>query len=120
VTFTHSADCGNPVCPEPHGIWTTTQPPRLEDFESARSLLEEAASRGETVCWVGGQRWTWVAVPELHSGRQPAIDADLLGRAIREHRQAEFDPHATISMTHLCFDDCAEDIASRYDDLAAR
>jgi hypothetical protein len=43
-----------------------------------------------------------------------------LGRAIREHRQAEFDPHAVISMTHLCFDDCAENIAARYDELAAR
>jgi hypothetical protein len=49
-----------------------------------------------------------------------ALDADLLGRAIREHRQAEFDPHAVISMTHLCFDDCAENIAARYDELASR
>jgi hypothetical protein len=49
-----------------------------------------------------------------------AIDAEVLGRAIREHRQAEFDPHAVISMTHLCYDDCAENIAARYDELASR
>jgi hypothetical protein len=73
VTFTHSADCDDPVCPEMH---------------------EEQPA--------------------------PGIDAILLGRAIREHRQAEFDPHAVISMTHLCFDDCAENIAARYDELAAR
>jgi hypothetical protein len=29
----------------------------------------------------------------------------------------EFDPHALISMQHFCFDDCAEDIASRYERL---
>jgi hypothetical protein len=73
VTFTHSADCHDPVCPELH---------------------EEQPA--------------------------PGIDANLLGRAIREHRQAEFDPHAMISMTHLCFDDCAENIAARYDELASR
>jgi hypothetical protein len=73
VTLTHSADCHDPVCPQPH---------------------EERQA--------------------------PGIDAELLGRAIREHRQAEFDPHAVISMTHLCFDDCAENIAARYDELASR
>jgi hypothetical protein len=63
VTLTHSADCHDPVCPQPHD--------------------QQQASR---------------------------IDADLLGRAIREHRQAEFEPHQYV-LTHLCFDDCAEDIA---------
>jgi hypothetical protein len=72
-----------------------------------------------TVCWVGSHKWVWARTGS-EIPRQPAIDANLLGRAIRDHRQAEFDPHAVISMTHLCFDDCAEDIASRYDDLAAR
>jgi hypothetical protein len=85
VTFTHSADCQDPVCPERH--------------LDVLALVDEAQG----------------FPPE-----RPAIDANLLGRAIREHRQAEFDPHAVISMTHLCFDDCAENIAARYDELASR
>jgi hypothetical protein len=59
--------------------------------------------------------------PEPHDAPlPPTVDVDRLGRAIRWHRQQEFDPHALISMQHFCFDDCAEDIASRYDELAAR
>jgi hypothetical protein len=74
VTLTHSADCHDPVCPEPH--------------ESQRAL---------------------------------PIDVELLGQAIRDHRQAEFDQHVGPWWPdHLCFDDCAEDIAARYDELASR
>jgi hypothetical protein len=118
VTFTHSADCHDPVCPEPHGVWSTTSPVTRNEVDAARPFLEAAAHRGETVCWVGSHKWVWAAFGSEMS--RPAIDAEVLGRAIREHRQAEFDPHAVISMTHLCFDDCAENIAARYDELASR
>jgi hypothetical protein len=118
VTFTHSADCHDPVCPKPHGVWSTASPVTRNEGEEARPFLEAAADRGEIVCWIGSHKWVWTGLAEVPPTR--AIDAHLLGRAIREHRQAEFDPHAVISMTHLCFDDCAENIAARYDELASR
>jgi hypothetical protein len=101
----------------PHGIWTTTPDATLADVQAAQPLLEAAAARGDTTCWVGSRTWTWADAQKV---ARPTIDANILGRAIREHRQAEFDPHAVISMTHLCFDDCAENIAARYDELASR
>jgi hypothetical protein len=103
---------------EPHGVWSTASPVTADEVEKARPFLRIAADRGDTLCVAGMHRWTWTATPL--ASKAPAIDAELLGRAIREHRQAEFDPHAVISMTHLCFDDCAENIAARYDELASR
>jgi hypothetical protein len=117
VTSVHPAECRDPVCPLPHGMWTTTPDATLGEFHAAHPVLKVAAARGDTTCWVGSRRWTWVSA---QTAARPAINAELLGRAIREHRQAEFDPHAVISMTHLCFDDCAENIAARYDELASR
>jgi hypothetical protein len=122
VTFTHSADCHDPVCPE-----------IIADARDvavlARYALHDIDGHAEcdpSDCTVSALR---LAIPTRvfaaairHGDIRAALatDANLLGRAIREHRQAEFDPHAVISMTHLCFDDCAENIAARYDELAAR
>jgi hypothetical protein len=118
VTLTHSADCQNPVCPERHDESAAPE-------ERLREALEQAIRwpGGGTLHFAQGE-WRKVANEYDAADRapmsRPTINAGLLGRAIREHRQAEFDPHAVISMTHLCFDDCAENIAARYDELASR
>jgi hypothetical protein len=52
------------------------------------------------------------AINDQEQRTLPVINADVLGRAIAEHRQAEFEPHQHV-LTHLCFDDCAEDIYAR-------
>jgi hypothetical protein len=123
VTFTHSADCHDPVCPDDHSL------DARDVAVLARYALHDIDGHAEcdpSDCTVSALR---LAIPTRvfaaairHGDIRAALatDANLLGRAIREHRQAEFDPHAVISMTHLCFDDCAENIAARYDELAAR
>jgi hypothetical protein len=67
VTFTHSADCHDPVCPEMH-----------EDQ------------------------------------RAPAIDRELLADAILVHRLGQYERLDALGSGHLCFEDCAEDIAAHY------
>jgi hypothetical protein len=115
VTFTHSADCHDPVCPEMHESPPGPGVSVLQEVLRVTSHISERDVRAKYIVTDLGLRG-WAIQPQ----QAPGIDAELLGRAIREHRQAEFDPHAVISMTHLCFDDCAENIAARYDELASR
>jgi hypothetical protein len=128
VTLTHSADCHDPVCPELHeSPWYSVLLPLEGD---ALSLLTPGSDYrvGEIrihmePSGVEGERpreTSVVRFDPVERVPRESVNADLLGRAIREHREALFDPHAMISMTHLCFDDCAENIAARYDELASR
>jgi hypothetical protein len=113
VTSLHPAECRDPICPEPHVVAASAslRCSSCGDAERAIDATVFCLSCAE------GVQFTLNAAATSH---RYAIKSDLLGRAIREHRQAEFDPHAVISMTHLCFDDCAENIAARYDELASR
>jgi hypothetical protein len=67
VTLTHSADCHDPVCPQPHEA-------------------KQAA----------------------------AIDRELLADAIFMHRLGQYTRSDALESSHLCFEDCAEDIAAHY------
>jgi hypothetical protein len=61
--------------------------------------------------------------PEPHEVRRthlPTINAEVLGRAIGEHRFAMFDPVTHVAGSHLCFDDCADDIYARCLELIAK
>jgi hypothetical protein len=53
------------------------------------------------------------AINDQEQRALPVINADVLGDAIQEHRDAHFDSSTHVADTHLCFDDCAEDIYAR-------
>jgi hypothetical protein len=111
VTSIHPAECRDPVCPLPHGIWTTTPDATLADVQAAQPLLEAAAARGDTFCWVGSRVWTWVSA---QTAPRPAIDRELLADAIFMHRLGQYQRSDALESSHLCFEDCAEDIAAHY------
>jgi hypothetical protein len=111
VTLTHSADCHDPVCPLPHGIWTTTPDATVADVQAAQPLLEAAAARGDTFCWVGSRVWTWVSA---QTAPTPAIDRELLADAILVHRLGQYERLDALEVGHSCAEYCAEDIAAQY------
>jgi hypothetical protein len=107
------------IAPAADGIWITTQAAKREDVEKARPILKDAFDRGDTACWIDGWRWTWIDVPGVVPVGLPVVNADVLGRAIAKHRQAMFAPGTPVSESHLCFDDCADDIYARCLELIA-
>jgi hypothetical protein len=54
---------------------------------------------------------TW---DSAHSAPRPAIDRELLADAIFMHRLGQYQRSDALESSHLCFEDCAEDIAAHY------
>jgi hypothetical protein len=88
VTLTHSADCHDPVCPQPH---EEQQAPTVDPVLLARATLSSHPS-----------------------SPHPAIDRELLADAIFMHRLGQYTRSDALESSHLCFEDCAEDIAAHY------
>jgi hypothetical protein len=119
VTLTHSADCHDPVCPQPH--------------EERRCIFVGCVSTDRH--WHGGFPGGYdnpddpngppIQFTREPDGRvrdyngavleqAPAIDRELLADAIFMHRLGQYQRSDALESSHLCFEDCAEDIAAYY------
>jgi hypothetical protein len=125
VTFTHADECRDPVCPQPHEIRLPSVAveahPARQAILTALIVERSVPPTREDEEWARGyQRGLAFALAAIDDAayqerqRSPVVDREQLADAIFMHRLGQYQRSDALESSHLCFEDCAEDIAAHY------